>query len=366
MDKQEKESILQQYYYKLKHPSAFSGPQKLHKLLEKKYQNVFTLHFIKKWLKNQDSYSLSQEPRYKFRTARVLVSSIDEQYDADLTSVENLKKYNDGVRFLLFVIDIFSRYLWVKPLYDKTAKSILQSIKEIFAERKPFKLRTDKGSEFNNRFLKKYLKESNVYYFTTQNTPKANYVERVQKTIKVKLYRMMRQKRSYRFVDDLQKIVDNYNASPHRSLNNVAPKDVNKQNEADLFAYMYLRKPKKYQGRILFQLKKGDLVRISHIKHPFRRSYQEQFTREVFKINHRQYKDGLPMYSLQDLNNQPISGLFYSSELQKVEKDENSLWFIDKILKRRKRAGKLEYYVSWDGFPSSFNSWVLSEEVKET
>jgi hypothetical protein len=72
------------------------------------------------------------------------------------------------------------------------------------------------------------------------------------------------------------------------------------------------------------------------------------------------------MYSLQDLNNQPISGLFYSSELQKVEKDENSLWFIEKILKRRKRGGTTEYFVSWEGFPSSFNSWIAKKEVKET
>lgn len=205
-----------------------------------------------------------------------------------------------------------------------------------------------------------------MYYFTTQNIPKANYVERVQKTIKVKLYRMMRQKRSYRYIDDLQNIVDNYNATPHRSLNNIPPKEVNKQSEADVFTYLYLRHPRKIQRKVPFQFKKGDLVRISHLKHPFRRSYQEQYTREVFEINSRQYKDGLPMYSLKDLNDETMSGLFYNSELQKVEKDKDSLWFIDKILKKRKRAGKLEYFVSWDGFPSSFNSWISSDEVKET
>ena len=129
----------------------------------------------------------------------MLVTSIDEQFDADLTSVENLKKYNDSVRFLLFVIDIFSRYLWVKPLHDKTAKSVLNAIKAVFSERKCLKLRTDGGSEFKNRYVKKYLKDNGIYYFTAQNSPKANYVERVQKTIKV-MYRMMRQNRSYRYL----------------------------------------------------------------------------------------------------------------------------------------------------------------------
>lgn len=159
-----------------------------------------------------------------------------------------------------------------------------------------------------------------MYYFTTQNIPKANYVERVQKTITVKLYRMMRQKRSYRYIDDLQNIVDNYNATPHRSLNNIPPKEVNKQNEADVFTYMYRRHPRKIQRKVPFQFKKGDLVRISHFKHPFQRSYQEQYTREVFKINSRQYKDGLPMYSLKDLNDEAISGLFTILNYKKLKK----------------------------------------------
>ena len=71
------------------------------------------------------------------------------------------------------------------------------------------------------------------------------------------------------------------------------------------------------------------------------------------------------MYSLKDLNNQKIAGLSYSAELQKIEKDENSVWFIDQILKQRKRKGKLEYYVSWSGFPKTFNSWISSDPVKE-
>lgn len=55
---------------------------------------------------------------------------------------------------------------------------------------------------------------------------------------------MMRQKRNYRYIDDLNKLVDNYNATPHRSLNYLAPKDVNKGNEADVWTHMYLQKPK--------------------------------------------------------------------------------------------------------------------------
>ena len=112
-----------------------------------------------------------KEPRHKFKTSRVLLTSIDEQYDVDLTSMEKMKKYNDGIRFLLFILDIFSRYLWVKPLLNKTAKSVLKAIKEVFSERKPVKLRSDTGSEFYKRYMKTYLKDNDIYYFTTHMFP---------------------------------------------------------------------------------------------------------------------------------------------------------------------------------------------------
>ncbi len=58
------------------------------------------------------------------------------------------------------------------------------------------------------------------------------------------LYRMMKKKRSYRYMDDLNDIVANYNASPHRSLNYLTPNEVNKENEADVWAHVYLNKSK--------------------------------------------------------------------------------------------------------------------------
>lgn len=61
----------------------------------------------------------------------------------------------------------------------------------MFTQRRPLKLRSDAGSEFNNKYLKKYPRDIDVYYVITQYVPKASYVERVQKTIKVMMYGMM-------------------------------------------------------------------------------------------------------------------------------------------------------------------------------
>ena len=377
MDDQEKIKVLEKYYRTVSNPAAFAGPLKLYKVLRKKYPGQFSLPFVNKWLNNQDAYAIQRQVRHRFKTPNVRVSFIDEQFQADLAFVSNLSKENDGINYLLFNIDVFSKYLWVKPLQNKMASSIIQAMTEIFKERKCQKLQTDRGSEFVNRWFKKFMKDEGVYFFTTNNVPKASVVERCQRTFKGVMYRMMRQKRSYRYIDDLDELVANYNATPHRTLNYLAPKDINKDNEADVWAYMFLKKSKskkastsktskyrpKYKPKIHF--KKGQLVRVSYQKRPFVKSYMDQFSIEVYRIVSVRLQQGIPRYKLEDLKGESIDGLFYNSELMPVDKDTSSLWYIEKILKKRKRNGQQEYFVKWEGFPKQFNSWVNSDEVKD-
>lgn len=365
MDK-DKDAILSDYYFDPKHAGAYAGPTKLYEVLRKKYPGVFTIGYINQWLSNQDAYAIQKPVRRRFKTANVRVTSIDEQWDIDLLSMANIAEENDDIRFLLCAIDVFSRKLRIQPLKNKTAREVLRGMKKMLENAKPKKIRADKGSEFVNRWFKRLMKEEDIYFFTTQNPAKANYVERVQRTVKTALYRFMRHKRSYRYIEHLQDMVDNYNNTPHRSLNSLTPNQVNKDNEADVWAFVYLKKRPRVKTKPVYQYKVGDLVRISFTKAPFRRAYQEQFTTEVFKVASRLLKQGIPMYKLKDLKNESVTGLFYTSDLQKVDKDENSLWFIEHILRQRRRKGKQEFFVKWLGFPESFNSWVDADDVKDT
>ena len=88
----------------------------------------------------------------------------------------NIAEYNDGVRYLLFVIDILSRKLWVEPLKNKTAKSVIEGMKTIFKDAKPKKIRADRGAEFLNKWFLDYMATLEIYFFTTQNPTKANYM----------------------------------------------------------------------------------------------------------------------------------------------------------------------------------------------
>ena len=85
-------------------------------------------------------------------------------------------KFNRGFRYLLTVIDVFSKYGWMLPLKDKTGKSVADAFKDIFkkSKRKSEKLWTDKGREFYN----KHVKELGVELYSTENEEKSSVVGR--------------------------------------------------------------------------------------------------------------------------------------------------------------------------------------------
>lgn len=130
-----------------------------------------------------------------------------------------------------------------------------------------------------------------------------------------------------------------------------------------VWSSLYLRKRKNYSKKK--NLNVGDLVRIYHQKRPFMRGYDEQFTTEIFKISYCFRQKGYPMYRLVDFLDEKVKGNFYEPELQSVEKNTESLWIIEKIIRKRQRRGRKEVYVKFVGSDGRFNSWILESEVKD-
>ena len=67
--------------------------------------------------------------------------------------MQAFSKFNRGVKYLLAVIDTFSKYGWLRPLKDKTGKSVALALETIFKEKKPEKMWVDKGKEFYNKHV---------------------------------------------------------------------------------------------------------------------------------------------------------------------------------------------------------------------
>ena len=96
----------------------------------------------------------------KFRRQRIIPLYKDETWSADLIDKSSLSKYNNNCKFILTVIDIFTKYEWAIRLKNKSGLSITNGFKTILSEgRKPEKLCVDRGSEFYNKAFKSLLKE---------------------------------------------------------------------------------------------------------------------------------------------------------------------------------------------------------------
>jgi hypothetical protein len=121
----------------------------------------------------------------------------------------------------------------------------------------------------------------------------------------------------------------------------------------------------KKRSKRVFKYKIGDEVHISQLKHSFQRDYQQKWTDEYFKVSKRYPRDGIPMYKIKDLADDPIEGTFYESELQRVMKTRDILYRVEKVLRKRKRGKTKEVYVKWDGWPSKFNSWIPESSLQK-
>ena len=278
----------------------------------------------------------------KFKKRKVYLAFKDNISGADLADMELLSKYNKGIRFLLCVIDIFSKYAWVIPLKDKKRISIVKAFQSILKQsnRKPNNIWVDKWSEFYNAYFKKWLRDNDIIMYSTHNEGKSVVPERFIRTLKSKTYKYMTSISKNVYIDKLDDIVDKYNNTYHTTI---------KMKPADVKDNTYVNADKEINNKDP-KFKVGDRVRISTYKNIFAKGYMPNWSEEVFVI--KKVKNTVPWtYIINDLNGEEITGTFYEKELQKTNQKE---FRIEKVIRRK--GDKL--YVKWKGYNNSFNSWI--------
>ena len=245
-----------------------------------------------------------------------------------------LSKYNKGIRFLLCVIDIFSKYAWVVLLKDKKGISIVKAFQSILKQsnRKPNKIWVDKGSEFYNAYFKKWLRDNDLVMYSTHNEGKSIVAERFIRTLKSNIYKYMTSVSKNMYINKLDDIVIEYNNTYHIAI---------KMKPIDVKDNTYINTDKEINNKDP-KFKVGDRVRISNYKNIFAKGYMPNWSQEVFVI--KIVKNTVPWtYVINDLNGEEIAGSFYEKELQKTNQEE---FRIEKVIKRK----GIKIYVKWEGY----------------
>lgn len=342
---------LNKIYYDESHPASFGGIGKLQKASRLPRKTV------KNFLNQQWTYQFHKPTQYKFPRRRYMVRGVNEQWQADLVEMQPYSKQNQGYRYILCVIDIFSRYAYTRPLHDKTGKEVAQALSDILKSSgvTPKRLQTDQGREFYNKEVQQLLAQNNIELFSVFSEKKAAIVERFQRTLQEKLYRVFTYQGNYQWVDVLPKLTDAYNHSYHRTIQ-TQPAQVSKENETKIWFSQYANVEK--NPKVKFQV--GDHVRIPKEKTVFSKGYIEKWTDEIFTVHSVNTKYKPELYTLRDENDEIIQGSFYPQELQRVENPVN-LYRIEKIIRKRMKNGKQQALVKWKGYKNP--TWIDMKQL---
>lgn len=306
-------------------------------------------------IKQQIVEELHRPARKNFTRRRVILKGLNDLYQADLVEMIPYSKVNKGYRYILVIINAFSKFVWAYPIKRKSGEEVSEAMKKLFSNKKniPKNLQTDMGKEFYNKSFQHLMQVFNVNHYSTYSSTKSSIVERCNRTLKNMMWKQFSLQGTYKWLDYLPKLVKKYNSTSHRTTG-FRPIDVNKKNEQQLLTSVYSHTktidPKRSK------LKVGDYVRVSKYREAFVKGYTPNWSNELFKITKVQWTNPAT-YVLEDQNKQEIKGGFYQHELQKTKHPD--VYLVEKVL----RTKGDQVLVKWLGFDNTHNSWISKTNV---
>lgn len=288
----------------------------------------------------------------KFRRRKVVVFGNDDVYSIDLADVSNMSHDNAGVKFLLVIVDCFSRFAWVIPLKNKNKITVLDAFKSL--KKLPRKLWGDQGGEWVNKEFNTFCKENNVGLYHTFGESKSAIAERFIRTLRDLIMRFMLENNTSKYIKNLPEIVDGYNTSVHRSIKET-PQDVY-ESKVEI-----LGEPIINMINVPTKFKVDDPVRISKVKNTFEKDHTTRWSKEVFLIDAVDDHTFPAVYKIKDQHDEKIAGSFYEQELQLSKLRDYGR--IENIIKRKTVDGVKMVYVKYVGYDAKFNAWIPARSL---
>ena len=365
-----KEQYLRHLYYDPDSNVAFSSIANIWRKIK---EDGVTIKYkeLKEFLQEQPTYTLHKRELKKFQTRKVIVSYLDQQWQCDLVDMQKFSKTNKGYNYILTVIDILSRYAWAKPLKHKTGEEVVEQFKIIFKEASerssgdevtvPEKIQFDDGKEFYNKKIYALFDEHNIDHFSSRSEKKASIVERLNRTLKTRMWKYFTANETEIWYDVIDDLVNDYNISFHSSIG-MTPTEARKEENSDTVWYnLYGDFLLHDFGKPKFKI--NDHVRISKYKTIFTKGYLPNYTEEIFKVNQVIYTKPF-VYKLSDLMDEELDGYFYEQELSYVPNPDDIEYKIEKVIRRKTVKGKKMALVKWKGYSDKFNEWLPASEIK--
>ena len=154
--------------------------------------------------------------RHKFPRRRVIVSHIDHVWASDLVEMPPER----GYKFILTIVDVFSKFAWAIPLKSKTGQEMTETFERVFKEsgRIPKKIWSDKGREYYNKTFRSLLDRHGIELYSTESELKCSVAKRFNRTLKDLMYRKFTELDSNKWVKLVPELVNEYNHRVHRTI----------------------------------------------------------------------------------------------------------------------------------------------------
>ena len=177
------------FYGHRRQPGTLAGSENI---LKRYVPSTVDRKVIRRFLSGQDVYTLHRPTRYRFPRRKTYSKGIADLYQIDLVDVSSLSPFNDGMRYLLTCIDVFSKRAWAVPVRTKSGRDVTEAFQRVLDERQCNMVQSDKGTEFLNSTFQSMLQHRGIKFYTSENEDlKASVVERFIRTLKTKTYRAL-------------------------------------------------------------------------------------------------------------------------------------------------------------------------------
>jgi len=295
----------------LDQPGSFAGPVNF----KRNAKLTSGLKSVKEKLTKSPTYTLHNPARKLFRRRLVYIRRMHEQYCMDLKDIQKFAGSNYKKRYLLVVIDGYSKQAWIEAIPNKTGAVVTKALDRIFSRSGvvPSTLQIDEGKEFLNKDLKPYLKRKGIRLFWTRSPLKSVIIERFIRTLFEKIQRYMTHYNTRRFVDVLPKFEKSYNSSYHRSIKR-APFQVTLENQHEVYKRLY---PDEYVDYKPPKYKIGTTVVLARKKKTFDKGYTTNYMDTVYKIAKVRHTNPR-VYMLETMKGEPIFRSFYEQQIVQV------------------------------------------------
>ena len=322
--------IIEQYY----NSSNYASVNKIYKLMKDDNHDVKPKD-IKNFIENKTEVQLlKQNKNSKMKLGHITSMKPHAIWNMDIFFLQKYHKQNQGYKYILCCIDIFTRYVFCEPMISKENEEVIKAFKLIIKKQKPYVIVTDNDSTFLSSEFQRVLDENKIALdpVPVHDHHSLGVIDRFARTLKTILHKRFIKYNSLNWIDHLDSIIKNYNNSPHSGIDNIKPSQATEKHNAAIIYELNVEKAKvktTYKPTI-FEI--GDYVRVK-INDKFSKKSEGTYQDEINRITNIDGK----MITLD--NNKKVK---YDMILKVNQPNENELPRTKNIIKKAKKAYQTE------------------------